>query len=71
MVSELMNNITIKFFSFFKRLHTKTEYEGTGIGLGICQKIVHKYNGQIKIVPTQESTQGSIFEVSFPMSIKA
>ncbi|HRN94672.1 MAG: ATP-binding protein [Chitinophagales bacterium] len=36
-------------FQAFKRLHTKSEFEGSGIGLTICQKIVNIHNGKIWI----------------------
>ena len=53
-------------FEPFHRLHSKDEYEGTGIGLAVCQKIVEQYHG--KIWATARSAGGTSFWMEFPFA---
>ncbi|GEO10765.1 sensor histidine kinase [Segetibacter aerophilus] len=52
-------------FTLFKRLHTKDEYEGTGIGLAITKRIIEKHNGSI-IAKSTEGI-GSDFVIVLPV----
>ena len=55
-----------QIFSLFKRLHGKTEYEGTGIGLGLCKKIVQNHNGAIWA--NSELGKGANFTILLPLN---
>lgn len=55
-----------QIFKPFKRLHGRTSYPGTGIGLAICQKIVDRYGGRIWIEP--HSGKGSDFRFALPQN---
>jgi signal transduction histidine kinase len=48
-------------FTMFKRLHSKNQYEGSGIGLAICQKIVHEHLGEIHVESPPEGGSEFIF----------
>lgn len=52
-------------FGIFKRLHSRSEYEGTGVGLAICKKIAERHNGNI--VASSPPGQGAIFNVTLPV----
>jgi signal transduction histidine kinase len=53
-----------KVFNLFQRLHARTEYSGTGIGLAICKKIVAQQKGRIWI--ESNLPNGTVFKIALP-----
>ncbi len=55
-----------RIFKPFQRLHGRDMYEGTGMGLAICSKIVNRHNGELTAVSS--SGKGTTFKVTLPLS---
>ena len=57
-------NFSDKIFTMFQRLHGRDEYEGSGIGLAICRRIIERHGGHVSVVPNEGG--GAKFLIALP-----
>jgi len=53
-----------RVFDMFQRLHSRSKYAGTGVGLSLCRKVVEAHGGQIWVEPAKP--RGSVFYFTLP-----
>lgn len=58
-----------RIFQTFERLHARSDFEGTGIGLSVCEKIVQRHQGNIQVA--SQVGQGAVFKVRLPANPKS
>ena len=59
------NKYAEQIFKVFERLHGRGEFEGTGIGLAICKKVVERHGGSIRA--EGRLGEGSVFTIEIPV----
>jgi light-regulated signal transduction histidine kinase (bacteriophytochrome) len=53
-----------RIFRMFQRLHTREEFDGSGIGLALCQRVLARHGGRIWVEPS--TGPGSVFSFTLP-----
>lgn len=56
-----------RLFKIFERLHSVDQFEGTGVGLVVCQKILKRHNGKAWL--NGKINEGAVFSFSFPKNL--
>ena len=60
------NNDSSRIFTLFQRLRGRSEFEGAGIGLAVCKKVVENHSGII--MASGKSGQGAVFTIILPLT---
>ena len=60
------NNDSSRIFTLFQRLRGRSEFEGAGIGLAVCKKVVENHSGII--MASGQAGQGAVFTIVLPLT---